>query len=388
MRNSIIFKTTASVLATLLLVMFTIGWYVYDSQTSIIAKLQHSQKEFTQKQLLRNEVQAIQEKIKQLHVLVDVLKDSITNFVVNADLDSAKIMLKKLLMLDNIKAISIYDAQAKEIFLSGYKDKKEIIIDTVLLPDKFKSYPHIKEKLFQDGELQGYFTIYYDNSQLIATLKKIKEEDIQAFNKEITNINAQIKTKLKQQALIAIFGVFLVVLLIVFLLNRFVNKPLSQFQQGLDSFFEYLADATKQIKVIDIDTDDEFGQMAKSVNKNIRISQQIHNEIREQNILSQKLNDELTKHKQELELLNRSLEQKVKERTQEIQIIHKHVKDSITFASLLQEAVISKEYELGVIFNDYFAIWRPKDIVGGDIWLFSELRHQDECLLFVIDCTG
>jgi hypothetical protein len=30
----------------------------------------------------------------------------------------------------------------------------------------------------------------------------------------------------------------------------------------------------------------------------------------------------------------------------------------------------------------------PKDIVGGDIWLFNQLRHKDECLLFVIDCTG
>jgi serine phosphatase RsbU (regulator of sigma subunit) len=30
----------------------------------------------------------------------------------------------------------------------------------------------------------------------------------------------------------------------------------------------------------------------------------------------------------------------------------------------------------------------PKDTVGGDIWLFDELRDENECLLFFIDCTG
>ncbi|MEA3387579.1 MAG: hypothetical protein U9Q66_04320, partial [Patescibacteria group bacterium] len=39
-------------------------------------------------------------------------------------------------------------------------------------------------------------------------------------------------------------------------------------------------------------------------------------------------------------------------------------------------------------FKDYFITWIPKDTVGGDIWLFNELRHKDECLLLFIDCTG
>ncbi|MEO1954552.1 MAG: hypothetical protein ABGW74_07595 [Campylobacterales bacterium] len=39
-------------------------------------------------------------------------------------------------------------------------------------------------------------------------------------------------------------------------------------------------------------------------------------------------------------------------------------------------------------FKEYFVIWQPKDIVGGDIWLFEELRNKNECLLCFIDCTG
>jgi hypothetical protein len=39
-------------------------------------------------------------------------------------------------------------------------------------------------------------------------------------------------------------------------------------------------------------------------------------------------------------------------------------------------------------FKDHFVTWTPKDTVGGDIWLFDDLRHEDECLLLFIDCTG
>jgi hypothetical protein len=39
-------------------------------------------------------------------------------------------------------------------------------------------------------------------------------------------------------------------------------------------------------------------------------------------------------------------------------------------------------------FKDHFVSWIPKDTVGGDIWLFNNLRHNDECLLMYIDCTG
>ncbi|NPA55020.1 MAG: hypothetical protein GXO40_01480, partial [Epsilonproteobacteria bacterium] len=97
----------------------------------------------------------------------------------------------------------------------------------------------------------------------------------------------------------------------------------------------------------------------------------------------------------EIQKLNKKLEEKLKQQTnilmqqkQHIELIHQHTKDSIRYASFIQSALIPKEETLDKFFDDKFVIWKPKDIVGGDIWLFSELRHQDECLLFVIDCTG
>jgi len=73
---------------------------------------------------------------------------------------------------------------------------------------------------------------------------------------------------------------------------------------------------------------------------------------------------------------------------QELQKIYKNTRDSIEYASLIQGAIVSQHSELQPFFKDSFVYWIPKDTVGGDIWLFNELRHEDECLLFFIDCTG
>ncbi|RLA84349.1 MAG: hypothetical protein DRG78_01665 [Epsilonproteobacteria bacterium] len=72
----------------------------------------------------------------------------------------------------------------------------------------------------------------------------------------------------------------------------------------------------------------------------------------------------------------------------EVRAIHKHTRESIEYASLIQGALLPDENLMANYFPDYFVHWMPKDTVGGDIWLFSELRHKDECLLFFIDCTG
>jgi len=82
------------------------------------------------------------------------------------------------------------------------------------------------------------------------------------------------------------------------------------------------------------------------------------------------------------------INRKVQEAKNELDIAHKHVRESIEYASLIQEALIPDNDVFKEYFSDYFTYWKPKDVVGGDIYLFDELRNKDECLLMVIDCTG
>lgn len=68
----------------------------------------------------------------------------------------------------------------------------------------------------------------------------------------------------------------------------------------------------------------------------------------------------------------------------EIEKINKHTRESIEYSSLIQNSLIPNEK----VFSDSFVIWEPKDIVGGDIYLFPEMYNEDECVLMLIDCTG
>lgn len=79
---------------------------------------------------------------------------------------------------------------------------------------------------------------------------------------------------------------------------------------------------------------------------------------------------------------------KQKEIEEEIRQIHEHTQSSIEYASLIQHTLIPEKELFSKYFKDHFTLWNPKDIVGGDIYLFEELRNENECLLMVIDCTG
>jgi len=74
--------------------------------------------------------------------------------------------------------------------------------------------------------------------------------------------------------------------------------------------------------------------------------------------------------------------------TNEIRTIHNHTRDSIEYASLIQGALIPEEEMFKRFFKDHFVYWMPKDVVGGDIYLFESFRDENECILMCIDCTG
>jgi serine phosphatase RsbU (regulator of sigma subunit) len=72
----------------------------------------------------------------------------------------------------------------------------------------------------------------------------------------------------------------------------------------------------------------------------------------------------------------------------EIEAIHKSTQESIEYASLIQHALVPSDETMNSYFDEFFAIWQPRDVIGGDIYLFEGLRNEDEALLMVIDCTG
>lgn len=103
----------------------------------------------------------------------------------------------------------------------------------------------------------------------------------------------------------------------------------------------------------------------------------------------------LHQQQKDLQDLSASLEAKVAERTaqlerakEKIEEAHRQTQDSIAYASMIQCAFVPDDLEIKRHYQDCFSIWFPKDIVGGDIYLFEQFDDGQQSLLMVIDCTG
>ncbi len=87
------------------------------------------------------------------------------------------------------------------------------------------------------------------------------------------------------------------------------------------------------------------------------------------------------------------LENKVEERTQEV--VHqkeqledknKEITDSILYAKKIQEAILPSKAAIRGALPDSFILFRPRDIVSGDFFWFSEKKGK--IIIAAADCTG
>ncbi|KIM12075.1 MAG: hypothetical protein KU38_03965 [Sulfurovum sp. FS08-3] len=99
--------------------------------------------------------------------------------------------------------------------------------------------------------------------------------------------------------------------------------------------------------------------------------------------------DYVTKPFRAIELMARvKINLELQSSFRQLKFLYGNLQDSIAYASHIQNAIIPQPHILESFFAQHFVMWQPKDTVGGDIYLFEELRHSDEALLMVIDCTG
>lgn len=87
------------------------------------------------------------------------------------------------------------------------------------------------------------------------------------------------------------------------------------------------------------------------------------------------------------------LESRVRERTTQLEQANqamvsaqKKVSDSIDYASLLQRAILPQRQLTQSLGGQHFVIWQPRDVVGGDFYVFR--AHGENCLLGIMDCAG
>jgi serine phosphatase RsbU (regulator of sigma subunit) len=89
----------------------------------------------------------------------------------------------------------------------------------------------------------------------------------------------------------------------------------------------------------------------------------------------------------------RELEQRVAERTKQLEATHaqltdthRQLKESIRYASLIQRVILPDRQLSERLRGQYFVVWHPRDVVGGDFYLYRE--RAEGCLFGVVDCAG
>lgn len=114
---------------------------------------------------------------------------------------------------------------------------------------------------------------------------------------------------------------------------------------------------------------DELGQSLLVMRKNLKeYSEDMEEKVRERTA-------EVVRQKEEIQ-----------KQSEQIAELYEQVKDSILYAKRIQEAILPSWEEINESLNESMVLFRPKDIVSGDFYWFSE--KQDRSIIAAADCTG
>ena len=114
---------------------------------------------------------------------------------------------------------------------------------------------------------------------------------------------------------------------------------------------------------------DELGQSLLVMRKNLKeYSEDMEEKVRQRTA-------EVVRQKEEIE-----------KQSEQIAELYEQVKDSILYAKRIQEAILPSREEINQSLKQSMVLFRPKDIVSGDFYWFSE--KADKIIIAAADCTG
>ncbi|MBN2683264.1 MAG: DUF4154 domain-containing protein [Bacteroidales bacterium] len=116
--------------------------------------------------------------------------------------------------------------------------------------------------------------------------------------------------------------------------------------------------------------------------RSYKIKKKANKLLNEKNIAIMEQNEEIRQQKEEIETQRDAIE------IQRDQIIEQkeEIMDSIVYAQRIQRAILPPEDYIGRNLDSYFILNKPRDIVSGDYYWFTE--YEDSVIVAAADCTG
>ena len=159
---------------------------------------------------------------------------------------------------------------------------------------------------------------------------------------------------------ITIVSLLAVVIIVGYLLNRAILAPLSLLAESSDE----ISRGNFNIQM-EVNSGDEIGSLTRSFNEMARMVKDY----------TENLEYKVSERTDALDRSNRQLAES-----------NQKLMDSIRYAELIQASILPEDAALWRHVTDFFVLYRPRDIVGGDFYYFRE--SVDGYIVAVIDCTG
>lgn len=246
-------------------------------------------------------------------------------FVSNMNYAGIEQPISKLLSLQGVEAVQVFDATTDQMFITAHQDHERIVIGSAL-PEAFKqlrALTHPLQGQFNNRAVNyGSITLYYNDAHLRDEIAAMERASLSGIEQIKQDIQAALAARITSQLGVFAIAALLLASAIFFLVVRLVLKPLRTLHQGLDDFFAFLCRRRDQIAPIVLPGKDEFAEMARSLNENIEVSAQLHRSI---------------------STLNETLERKVEERTCELREATERAEQALAELQATQGQLIQSE---------------------------------------------
>ncbi|ECQ7985826.1 methyl-accepting chemotaxis protein [Campylobacter coli] len=173
----------------------------------------------------------------------------------------------------DVLLISLQDEIARtpgNTFVFDHKDRVFAAANKALLDPSVDHSPVLNAyKAHGDN---NFFSYKLNNEERLGTCTKVF-----AYTACITESTDVINKPIFKAAYIQVIALIIMISISIILLYFIVSKylsPLAAIQTGLTSFFDFINHKTKNVSTIEIKTNDEFGQISKTINENILATKQ------------------------------------------------------------------------------------------------------------------
>jgi phosphoserine phosphatase RsbU/P len=96
--------------------------------------------------------------------------------------------------------------------------------------------------------------------------------------------------------------------------------------------------------------------------------------------------DQVRTHTEQLESQVRDRTAELERSNREMEAAHRQIRASIDYASVIQRATLPDRLISRELGDGHFILWRPRDVVGGDFYVFRS--EADRYLIGIVDCAG